>query len=454
MLATAGRRAFLILSLILAMTMTAGAQLPVIGVPSPPATGAPIPEIGGALLPVIVQISPGVNIASIVSTLGATLIDNIDGTNIYLLNVRIGPLVNPATVQSLGGIVPGIDWAELNTGVLLPSFAVYGIVAVPPTQAADWYKYQPAWQLIEAQQALGYSTGRGILIADINSQVDYRHPALVGHLTSGYDFVASRPAGSAVLNQSEAGFLDQSEAGFLDQSEAGFLEQSEAGFLDSVPLLNPAYSHGTLCAGVLAGIAPDSMIMPLRAFDDRGRSDLFTLTKAIRYGVQQGAQVINMSFGVRVAANSLRNAIQYAQQNNVLLAASAGNKNRSTPQYPAAYNGVMGIAATDLLDKKAAFSNYGRYIFVDAPGVNIISAYPGGFYGIVSGTSFSAPTVAATAALVRSLRISGVAGSIAAGAVNIDANNPGYENQLGYGRIDVCRSVNPNPNRCNVAGSN
>src|SRR5213594_2618539 len=449
MLATAGCRAFLILSLIVAFTVNAGAQL------LPAIDASPLPVIGGLSLPVIVQISPGANITSIASTLGVTVIDSIPGTNIYLLNVPIGPLFNPATVQSLGGIVPGIDWAELNTGVLLPSFAVYGIVAVPPTQAADWYKYQPAWQLIEAQQALGYSTGRGILIADINSQVDYRHPALVGHLTSGYDFVASRPAGSAVLNQSEAGFLDQSEAGFLDQSEAGFLDQSEAGFLDATGLLmNPAYSHGTLCAGVLAAIAPDSMIMPLRAFDDRGLSDLFTLTKAVWYAVQHGAQVINMSFGTQSASNSLRSGIQYAQQNNVLLAASAGNKNRSTPQYPAAYNGVMGIAATDLLDKKAAFSNYGRYIFVDAPGVNIISAYPGGFYGIVSGTSFSAPTVAATAALVRSLRISGVAGSIAAGAVNIDANNPGYENQLGYGRIDVCRSVNPNPNRCNVAGSN
>src|SRR5437773_12533786 len=104
----------------------------------------------------------------------------------------------------------------------------------------------------------------------------------------------------------------------------------------------------------------------------------------------------------------------------------------------------MGTAATDLLDKKAAFSNYGSYIFVDAPGVNIISAYPGGYYSIVSGTSFSAPTAAATAALVRSLRASGIADSISASAVNIDSNNAGYENQLGYGRINVPHAVKPN----------
>ena len=437
MLATAGRRAFLILSLIVAFTMNAGAQLL-------PAGGQLGPVIRSQTLPVIVQISASANMTAITSALGAVVIDNIPGTNTYLLNVPVPPFADASVLQKLGAALPGIDWLELNTGVTLPSFAVYGIVTVPAAKPADWYKYQPAWQLIEAQQALPYSRGRGIVIADINSQVDSRHPALAGHLTGGYDFVATRPAGSAALNQSEAGFLDQSEAGFLDESEAGFLHQSEAGFLDRTGLLvNPAYSHGTLCAGVLAAIAPDSMIMPLRAFDDRGESDLFTIAKAIRYAVQQGAQALNMSFGVRSPSNSLQSAIQYAQQNNVLLVASAGNNNTSAHQYPAAYSGVMATAATDLLDKKAAFSNYGRYIFVDAPGVNIISAYPGGYYGIVSGTSFSAPAVAGTAALVRSLPASGVADSIAAGAINIDSKNPRYHKKLGYGRIDVLRSVQP-----------
>src|SRR5207249_9335265 len=134
---------------------------------------------------------------------------------------------------------------------------------------------------------------------DINSRVDYGHPALLGRLTSGYDFVANTPSSTTTLNQSSAGFLDdQSSAGFLDdQSSAGFLDQSTAGFLDSmgVSILNdqssagfldgsnPAYSHGTLCSGVIAAVAPDSMIMPLRAFDDNGTADTFTLAKAVRY---------------------------------------------------------------------------------------------------------------------------------------------------------------------------
>jgi subtilisin family serine protease len=391
-----------------------------------------------ASYPLIVQISAASDITNIAPALGGVIVDSIPGADTYLLDV---PLIPAATTAS----VLGIQWMELNTGVTLPGFAVLGIVTVPATMAADWYKYQPSWQLIHAQNALSYSTGRGVVVADINSQVDYAHPALGGHLTSGYDFVTNKPVGSAALNQSEAGFLDQSEAGFLDQSEAGFLDDSEAGFLDGTGLLvNPAYSHGTLCAGVIAVIAPDSMIMPLRAFDDQGKSDVFMIAKAIRYAVQHGAQVINMSFGTLSYSQVLRSAIAFAQGSQVLLSASAGNNDTSAPQYPAGFSGVMTTAATTLFDTKASFSNYGSDVFIDAPGVNIISAYPGGYYSVVSGTSFSAPVVAGVAALVGSLRATGVRDSIAGGAVNIDSNNPNYANQLGYGRIDVLHAVKPN----------
>jgi subtilisin family serine protease len=337
----------------------------------------------------------------------------------------------------------------LNTGVTLPGFVQLGVLSVPANTAADWYKYQPSMQLIRAGGALTYSRGQGVVVADINSQIDYGHASLRGHLTGGYDFVTNRPAGSTALNQSDASFLDQSDASFLDQSDASFLDQSDASFLDQsagsfLNGVNPAYSHGTLCAGVIAVIAPDSMIMPLRAFDEQGRADLFTIAKAIRYAAQHGAHVINMSFGTLTPSRALAAAVDFAGRSGVILTASAGNNNTSTPQYPASFTGVMTAAATDLLDIKASFSNYGSFVYVDAPGVNIISAYPGGYYSVVSGTSFSAPAVAGTAALVRSLGTAGVAASIAAGAVNIDSRNPNYQNQLGHGRIDVLRTVRGN----------
>jgi subtilisin family serine protease len=183
------------------------------------------------------------------------------------------------------------------------------------------------------------------------------------------------------------------------------------------------------------------MIMPVRVFDDKGEADLFTIARAVRYAVRNGAQVINMSFGTLAPSNALKGAIEFASEAGATLVASAGNRSTSDPQYPAAYREVIAVAATDLRDVKASFSNYGKSVFTDAPGVQIISSYPRGTYAVSSGTSFSAPTIAGAAALVRSEKASRIAESIARGSVNIDGTNPNYAQQLGYGRIDVLSAL-------------
>src|SRR5207247_9049138 len=167
-----------------------------------------------------------------------------------------------------------------------PLFGALGVLNTPASEPAEWYAGQPAMKLIRADQAMAYSKGRGVVVADLNSRVDYAHPALIGHLTGGYDFVSGRTSTGNTLDQSSAGFLDQSSAGFLDQSSAGFLDQSSAGFLDQstasfLDNSNPASGHGTFCAGLLAAVAPQSMIMPLRVFDDAGYADTFSIAKAI-----------------------------------------------------------------------------------------------------------------------------------------------------------------------------
>src|SRR6266850_476865 len=391
-----------------------------------------------ASYPLIVQIAPEASITSIAATLGGTVVDSIPGANTYLLNV---PFLPPPVTMSL----LGIQWMELNRSATLPRFALREVVEVPATAAADWYKDQPAMQLIKAGSARAYSTGTGVVVADINSSLDYAHQALAGHLTSGYDFLAGRPPGLYSLDSSEAGFLDQIDSGFLDQISSGFLDQIDSGFLDhadpNVTGRNPAYGHGTASAGIIAAIAPGSMIMPLRAFDDDGRSDLFTLAKAIRFAVSHGAQVINLIFGTLNPSPVIDRAVGFALSSNVLVVGSAGNRGTSQPEYPAALNRVMTAAATDLSDTKAYFSNYGSHVFVAAPGVDIISAYPLGYYSLVSGTSFSAAALAATAAVVRSVRTTGVPESIAGGSVKIDAQNPNQPGQLGSGRIDVLAAI-------------
>jgi len=404
-----------------------------------------------ANVPVIVKVSQTANISNIAALLGGSVLDSLPGANTYLLSLPSLPLLTP-TLQLLG-----LQWIAPNKLMTLPSVVPVAMLSVPATMPPAWYKYQPSMQIIGSNSAHAISSGGGVVVADINARVDYGHPALIGHLTSGYDFVANTPSSITNLNQSSAGFLDESGGGFLNQSSAGFLDQSSAGFLDDngVGILNqsaagfldgtdPAYSHGTLCAGVIAAIAPNAMIMPLRAFDDEGNADIFTLAKAIRYAVQHGARVLNMSFGTLQDVKVLQEAIQFAQRANVVLVASAGNNNTSNPQYPASYSGVFGSASTGLTDVKSWFSNYGSNgvnVYLDAPGENIISPYPDGRYSIVSGTSFSAPAVSGTAALVLSLRTTGIASYIANTAVKIDQQNPNYSGQLGVGRIDALNAV-------------
>jgi hypothetical protein len=242
---------------------------------------------------------------------------------------------------------------------------------------------------------------------------------------------------ASFLDQSTASFLDQSTASFLDQSTASFLDQSTASFLDTS---NPAHGHGTLVAGILAGIAPGAMIMPIRAFDDSGNSDQYTIAKAIQWAVDNGADVINMSFGTPSKSNVIQNAIQYADQHGVSLISSAGNDDSQTPQIPASLGPVVGVAATDIWDLKAPFSNYGPPVGVTAPGVSIIAPYPGGYYAVVSGTSFAAPIVAGEAALMRSMtQKQNNRDRIKNGVIKIDQRNPGIP--LGQGRIDLSLAV-------------
>jgi hypothetical protein len=283
--------------------------------------------------------------------------------------------------------------------------------------------------------------------------IDYSHPALIGHLTGGYDFVSARSGYQATLDQSSSSFLDQSSSSFPDQSSSSFLDQSSSSFLDqsnasfvdqsSSSFLdgNPAYGHATLCAGVIAAVAPDSMIMPLRVFDDSGQTDVFSVTKAIYYAVRNGAKVINMSFGMSQSYNSIKTAINFAESHGVVIVASTGNENTSTAQFPASVSGVIGVSSVSSTDAKASFSNYGTTVYVDAPGINIISAYPSGRYAMVSGTSFSAPMVAAEAALIMSVKTVNVKTTIGSAVVNINTQNPSYVGTLGLGRVNVLNAV-------------
>lgn len=397
---------------------------------------------------IVVELDNGSPIRPVLTLLNATVLDVISESNLYLLEASSLPGLSTLTLN-----LYGITYIEADTTLFAPTLRTLGMLR--SNAAADWYRMQPAFTLIRANRASAYYDGYGVVVADINSAVDYGHPALRGHLTSGVDFVSQQGPSYAALNQasgsfldqSSGSFLDQSSGSFLDQSSGSFLDQSSGSFLDGRPVLNmigagnAAYGHGTLCAGLIAAVAPRAMVMPLRVFDDNGEADIFTITKAIRYAIRNKVGVINMSFGISTNSRTVREAVAAAIAANIVVTGSAGNANSSTPQYPASYSSVLSVAATDLADKKGSFSNYGSSISVSAPGVNIISAYPGGYYAVVSGTSFAAPIVAGEAALVRSKQVFGGADAIVRGTVDINAQNPQYVGKLGKGRIDVTSGV-------------
>jgi len=396
---------------------------------------------------IIVKLQSGSLIGAVLSLLGAVLLDVIPGLNLYLLQVVNVPLL--IFVLQLLGVV----YIENDTTVNNPAFENVGLLAT--ASLPSFYLKQPALRLIRADQVAKYYGGYGVIVADINSAVDFSHPALQGHLTAGYDFVSAQGPTYAVLNESSSNFLDQSSSTFhdasgslpIDSSIATFLTESSSSFLDDRHLAglitgpNVAYGHGTMVAGLIAAVAPRAAIMPLRVFDSNGRADVFTITKAIYYATQQGAQVINMSFGMTAPSRSVQDAITAAANAHVTLIGSAGNANSSVGQYPAAYSKVISVAATDLRDKKANFSNYGTNITLSAPGVNIISAYPGGYYAIASGTSFAAPIAAGDAALVRSKQATGVRTGVVNGTININSVNPYYYGMLGNGRVDLMKAI-------------
>jgi len=389
---------------------------------------------------IVVELNNGSPIRPVLTLLNATVLDVISESNLYLLEASSLPGLSTLTLN-----LYGITYIEADTTLFAPTLRTLGMLR--SNAAADWYRMQPAFTLIRANRASAYYDGYGVVVADINSAVDYGHPALRGHLTSGVDFVSQQGPSYAALNQASGSFLDQSSGSFLDQSSGSFLDQSSGSFLDGKPVLNmigagnAAYGHGTLCAGLIAAVAPRAMVMPLRVFDDNGEADIFTITKAIRYAIRNKVGVINMSFGISTNSRTVREAVAAAIAANIVVTGSAGNANSSTPQYPASYSSVLSVAATDLADKKGSFSNYGSSISVSAPGVNIISAYPGGYYAVVSGTSFAAPIVAGEAALVRSKQVFGGADNIVSGTVGINAQNPQYVGKLGKGRIDVTSGV-------------
>ena len=359
-----------------------------------------------------------------------------------------------STLENLLGNPLGIVDAELDQ--LISLIGGLNVVGTPPSALTDsalvnyygstvWNGYvnQPAAGIIgvpTAHNQLGLS-GSGI-VADIDTGVDPGHPALQGVLLPGYDFTRNQAGASELNDLSPSDFSSTPTAGsspaIVNQSSAAILDQSSAAILDTNPKY-AAFGHGTMVLGVVHLVAPTAALLPLKAFSSNGTGNLSDILRAIYFGVQNQANVINMSFDFTTASTELSKAVDYANQQGVVCASSAGNNGQNMTVYPAALRSdVMGVASTNDSDQRSYFSNYGNQIvWVDAPGEGIVTTYPFSTYAAGWGTSFSAPFVSGAAALLRN-QGSAMNESQAAAAV---AHAVYVGPDLGNGRLDLVQAL-------------
>ena len=223
--------------------------------------------------------------------------------------------------------------------------------------------------------------------------------------------------------------------------------------------------HGTHVAGIaaaetnntegIAGVAWNCKLLPVKVLDENGDGYYSWIADGIRWAADEGADVINMSFGGPSEAGILAEALNYAKAAGVVLVASAGNEEDSV-FYPAAYDEYcIAVAATDYNDERPWWSNPGPEVDVAAPGVRIISCSPtwywgpGSFpYGYAEGTSQAAPHVAGLAALIKDLkpwlRVDEIMDIIRYTAEDVNSGtSPGFDEFIGYGRINMDRALVP-----------
>ncbi len=249
--------------------------------------------------------------------------------------------------------------------------------------------YKDQWHMtrVGAESAWEYGCGRGVTVAVIDTGVACFDK---GPFSRGSDLAGTRCEGGY-------NFVNDSEDAFDDQG------------------------HGTHVAGTVAqttnngrgtaGLAFCATLMPVKVLNRFGWGTLADVAEGIRYAADHGAQVINLSLGGPGKSRILEDAVRYAQKRGSLVVAAAGNSGRSVG-YPAAYDGVLAVSATDSNDSIAWFSSRGPEVGIAAPGVGVTqqTICQAGrnkceLFGKLSGTSMASPHVAGSAALVMGLGV-------------------------------------------------
>ncbi|WP_052504593.1 S8 family serine peptidase [Rossellomorea aquimaris] len=275
----------------------------------------------------------------------------------------------------------------------------------------SYYSLQWHHQNIESERTWDQTKGSSdVVVAVIDNGVDVDHPEFAGRIVAPYDTVYN----TTTMTKGDHG-----------THVAGIIGSSMDNWMG------------------LAGVAPETSIMPIDAFFNEESAYSSDVIEGIYYAVNNGADIINMSLGNYYYSSVYNDAIQYAYDNGVVVIAAAGNDNTSDSHYPSSYPNVISVASTTEYDTKSGFSNYGYDIDIAAPGSSILSTLPDSEYGWMDGTSMASPVVAGVAALILAnepdLTNDQVADRLYASADDLGASGKDYF--YGHGRVNAREAV-------------
>ncbi len=291
---------------------------------------------------------------------------------------------------------------------------------------------------ISAFQAWTISKGdTNTVISIVDTGVDLYHPDLVDAIKYNYD---------DPINGEDSdydGYVDNFHGWDLGEgnNDPTFNKSAHGLHVSGIAAATPDNNEG------IAGVGFRSKFLPVKIDDEFGR--LVKAYEGIVYSADQGVSVINCSWGSHFNSGPFcQDVIDYAVLNkDVLVVAGAGNANTPAPFYPASFDHVVGVAATDSLDRKTGFSSYGFFVDIAAPGTGILSTWVNDSYLFSGGTSMSSPIVAGAAAILRSHFPSldalqtGAILKMTADPIDSVEENEAYAGLLGHGRLNLYRAL-------------
>ncbi len=374
---------------------------------------------------------------------------------IYKLQFALAPHESIQEVLAAYNNDPGIEYAELNYIVSIckrPDDPLYPLQWPLNNTGQDYpasgnYNLPPGTHDcdIDAPEAWDIHTASSeVIVAVVDTGVDYNHRDLQGNIW---------------VNSGEI-----PDNGVDDDGNEYIDDIYGYDFINDDGDPNDDHGHGTHCSGTItargnngldiAGVCWNAKIMALKFLDSDGEGYTSDAATAIYYAVENGADVISNSWGGGGYSETLEEAIDYAHSQGVILVAAAGNDNSDSAHYPACYEHMIAVAATDSDDKRASFSNYGDWADIAAPGVDVLSLRASrtsigitynDYTTIASGTSMACPHVAAIITLIISNHPDAYTHVIAARLFettdDISTQNPGFDGMLGQGRVNAYKAV-------------